>query len=120
MTKKLVRESLDFERGQGPKKGIGIGIASKFPTIFIDEDEFDQEDPEDYPDFDGISDLPIYWLPEEISEENTQELIDEYSDNRDKYEKNGYALIGFTDGAAELIELFSHNGEEPSILYPSI
>lgn len=68
---KIVRESLEFERGKDPKKAMGLGLITidlEFQGVIYDEDkwdagimEFDLSDPETKETYDQLKQIGLKW-----------------------------------------------------------
>ena len=80
---KLVREYIDFERGQDPKKAMGLGLITLpvvFERIIYDEDkwdagimEFDLSDKETKETYDDLKKIGLSWeIPFSTADRNPE------------------------------------------------
>jgi len=86
-------------------------------VVFIDEQYFDVDSPEDFPQYDGISYLPVYDIPGYDEDE-----VDEYSSDRDENEIVGEATVGFGGDWAEVIGVDNHkiDPDRIELAYPTL
>ena len=89
-------------------------------AVFIDEQWFDESNPEEYPDYEGISWLTVYEVGY-VYEEDMDE-IEELSNNRDDLEVVGEALVGFSEEWCEVVEVTEGDFDKDDVttLYPPL
>jgi len=94
------------------------------PTIFIDEGHYDEWEPEEE-EYDGVSDITIYGLPNSWYDDGDMETVEKHSNNRYSYPVLGKARVGFVEGSDFPAEIISIDNDDiqiddVNILYPPL
>lgn len=85
-------------------------------VVFIDEQDFDTYEDENYSDYEGFSTLDVYDIPDYDDYE-----FDYYADNRSDYEVVGDVYVGFNEGDGEVLAVDGDfRAYDVEFCYPSL